>query len=82
MDFKHCSEICQVHFREAFVTKDSGVVHQDIDTTPLRHDLLDHIGHVIGIRNVGRVRHCLATKGLDLSDDCHSGIAILTLAVY
>jgi hypothetical protein len=44
VDVDHQPEVVEAHLGEALVAQDAGVVDQDVDPAPARHDLIDHRG--------------------------------------
>ena len=68
MDIRYQLKIIHCSLRETFVSEDARIVNQNINTTPTRHRLSDHVFYLRQIGDIGTVRHRFAAHRFDLSN--------------
>ena len=64
---QHSVPLSLAHTHHQAVFRDTGVVHQDIDTSEILHDLGNDVMSLLKVSSVGSVSFRLYTQGLDLS---------------
>ena len=75
------SKVSEIHFAEGLVAQDARVVHEYVHAPPFVDSAGHHCLNLAVVRNVGAVRHRLATLGFNLRNDFPGGIAALADAI-
>ena len=81
MHIEHGTKVSKLHFGEALVPQNTGVVDQDVDPAPLGHGLFDHVGDLVHVGNVGGVGHGFTPRGFYFPDDSQCRLTVLALTV-